>query len=181
MDALNKRLQSNGIEKLSEKDGRDIWFLQRMCAILGEISLEDLKDFNKDKPNESIIKLVGPFLKVYMESIYYAMSRSCDRWNIPPTYGGLLGIDGAPEDVNALLKKQLIEITIIKDKPPFILKLEDIYYINMEGTLGALHHAWSKKKFYPIKTSFIATRGAFCYWRYAWSKKRYGWPTYTDW
>lgn len=85
LSIINKNLQANGIEKLSEKDGRDIWFLQRMCAILGVVSLQDIMDFDSKKPIGSLIKLMGPLLKTYMESIYYAMSRSCDRWNIPPT------------------------------------------------------------------------------------------------
>ncbi|MGL4366747.1 MAG: hypothetical protein ACRCTQ_00470, partial [Brevinemataceae bacterium] len=171
LNAINKKLQANGIEKLSEKDSKDIWFLERMCAILGEISLEDLKDFDPNKPIESVIKLLGPVLKVYMESIYYAMSRSCDRWNIRATY----------HDLPAELKK----IGLLKDeKGNILISIGDVYPVNMEGTLGALHHSWYgtiNPEFIPIKTSFISTRGAFCYWRYAWAKKRYGLPTYTDW
>lgn len=49
LSIINKNLQANGIEKLSEKDGRDIWFLQRMCAILGVVSLQDIMDFDSKK------------------------------------------------------------------------------------------------------------------------------------
>ena len=175
---INAHLQKNGIEKISEKDGKDIWFLERMCAALGEISFQDIRDFDKDKPIESLVKLIGPMLKVYMDSIYYAMSRSCDRWNIPPTYGGLPGI--APDDINEIISKEIISIEEVKGDP-YIIRLGDIYQINMEGTLGALHHSWWKKSFIPIDNSFISTRGAFCYWRYPHLKKRYSWSTYTDW
>ncbi|MGL4389045.1 MAG: hypothetical protein ACRCTJ_06615 [Brevinema sp.] len=175
LNTVNNYLQKNGIEKLSEKDGKDIWFLERMCAILKK-SVDNLKDFDPNKPIESLVKLVGPILKEYMESIYYAMSRSCDRWNIPP----VLDLSGSLGSINEILNRfgsiNIGEITI---------KISDIYHINTEGTLGALHHSWwnghINPKFNPIKTSFISTRGAFCYWRYAWPKSYYKKPTYTDW
>ena len=167
---INEYLQKNGIEKISEKDGKDIWFLERMCAILGD-SLQNLKDFDKDKPKESAIKLIGPILKVYMDSIYYAMSRSCDRWTIPPVF------DFANSLIEDIL---LLSITEVEGEP-YEIKLGDIYSINMDWYLGALHHSWWKKNFRPITNSYISTRGAFCYWRYAHAKKRYGWSTYTDW
>jgi len=69
---------------LSEKDIHDIWFLQRMCTIIKE-SLVNLKDFDPNNPIDSTVKLIYPILKEYMESIYYAMLRSCDCWNIPWT------------------------------------------------------------------------------------------------
>lgn len=34
LDSINKKLQANGIEKISEKEGKDIWFLERMCGII---------------------------------------------------------------------------------------------------------------------------------------------------
>lgn len=77
---------------------------------------------------------MGPLLRTYMESIYYAMSRSCDRWNIPPTFS----FPGTTGDINDIIRQYGI-ITI----EGYAINLADLYHVNMEGTLGALHHLWT--------------------------------------
>lgn len=74
---------------------------------------------------ESVIKLIGSIIKEYMDSIYYAMSRSCDRWNIRPTYGGFAGNNNT-DDINEILKKEILDIKI--DEKTYKIAIGDIFY-----------------------------------------------------